>query len=302
MTRLNLRQPTFTVCIPTYYGGMSLVRAIKSIRCSRDVEPFRIIVAVDGKPLAADIVRQLRELDVEIVHSKQRGGQVARIKQMVAMVDAELTVLTQDDIIFDPAALNLMIRVLAADPKVSMVGVRVAPLPAVTLFESIVEVGVRLTRRAGRQWRAADNYLLASGRCLAWRTTTIKKFNLPEAVINSDAYMYFENRRQGGAFRYVDEAIVYNRSPLHLSEHVKQAKKFEYSKMELTRYFGEEIAGEYDIPLAIVVRAVLAEARRHPLTMMLYVGLHIYTKWQGNEFIGSQSGFWKTDVSTKRVK
>ena len=301
MTSIKTQQPNFTVCIPTYYGGPSLVRAVESIRRSRDVGPFRIIVAIDGNPLAEDITRQLEELDVEIVFSAKRGGQVARIKQMVAMVDTELTVLTQDDINFDKEALGLIISALA-DKKVTMIGVRVVSVKATTFFESIIAVGVRLTRQIGQQWRVADNFLLASGRCLAFRTNTIKKFELPDEVINSDALMYFENRRLKGVFRYVDEAIVYNRSPLHLKEHVKQAKKFEYSQMELTRYFSAEIAKEYEVPFTGIVRAVLAEFWCHPFAMLLYCSIHIYTKWQKNEFTGSKSGFWETDVSTKRVK
>ena len=290
----------FTVCIPTYLGGASLVRAVESIRASEGVRSFRIIVAVDGQPLSDSVARQLRAFDVDIVCSKQRGGQVARIKQMVAMVDTELTVLTQDDIRFHKLALAHLVRAFADDQHLTMVGANVLPEPAKTLFERVVEVGVAIGHHAGKQWRGADNYLLASGRCLVLRTGALQKFVLPEEIINSDAYLYFENKRRGGTFRYHDQAIVYNKSPLRVSEHIKQAKKFDYSKAELARYFGEGIGADYVVPRRLLMSALWFEFRRRPLHTLLYGGLQLYTRLQPNQFIGAKR-FWDTDTSTKRI-
>lgn len=296
----TIHPPSFTVCIPTYLGGPSLARAVTSIRASKNVGPFRLIVAVDGNPLKQEITRQLRELDAEIVFSARRGGQVARVKQMIALVNTEITVLTQDDIRFDKLALARLVEAFARDARLTMASAHVKPEPARTFFERIVEIGVNISHRTGLQWHGADNYLLASGRCLAFRTNAIQQFNIPEEVINSDGYLYFENKRRGGKFRHLADAIVYNKSPLHIREHLKQTKKFEYSKAEFSRYFESKLlAAGFAIPRQLLIAALAAELLRRPIYTMLYGGLHLYTKLKPNQFIGAKR-FWDTDQSTKR--
>ena len=227
---------SLTVGIPTYYGGPALVRAVESILASRGVEKFRIIVSVDGNPLKEEVSRRLRELGVDVIENAVRGGQVARIKQMITLCNTDILVLTQDDVQFEPSALAEIVKTFADHSDTTMIGARVKAAPAESLFESAVEVGVRMTHYIGDRWNDENNYLLSSGRCLAFRSYMAKKLTIPEEVINSDAYLYFENKRLGGVFRSVTNAIVYNKSPQKISEHIKQSKKFEYSQAELSRY------------------------------------------------------------------
>lgn len=293
--------PTFTVGIPTYYGGPSLVRAVESIRASRGVGEFRLIVCVDGKPLAPAIRSRLVELGVDILMAEQRGGQVARIKQMIAATDTDLLILTQDDIRFDAVALGRLVAAFGDDSSRTMVAAHIAPEPAQTLFERIVEVGVRAIHWVGSRWREGDTYLLANGRCLAFRTAAIRGFEIPEEVINSDAYLYFENRRRGGSFVACAGAVVYNKSPLHLAEHVKQHKKFEYSLDELSRYFRrDDLMRDYAVPRSLLLRALGVQFLQSPVLTLAYVVVQVYVNLHRTTYRGV-TRFWDTDVSTKRV-
>ncbi len=295
----NKQNLTFTVGIPTYYGGPALVKAVESILNSKNVDKFRLIVTVDGNPLKKEIADSLKKLGAEVIENKERGGQVTRIKQMISLCDTDILILTQDDIIFDPLAVFNIIKKFQDEPETTMVGARVMPVPAETIFEMAIETGVRMTHYIGDNWKNGDNYLLASGRCLAFRSDTAKKLNIPDAVINSDAYLYFENKNLGGKFSAAREAKVYNKSPQKISEHVKQNKKFDYSKNEVSHYIGADLAGEYAIPGNLVFKAYLCELSRNPLAAILYVLITLYAKAQKNKFINVKR-FWDTDITTKR--
>lgn len=292
---------TFTVAIPTYYGGFGLVKTAKSIINSKRVGKFRFIVSVDGNPLQREVKSQLRKLGVEVIENKQRGGQVTRIKQNISLSQSEIIILTQDDVIFDKYAIANILNAFKENPKATMVGAKILPTPAKTFFEKIVEIGIKINYLTGKNWENGDNYLLASGRCLAFRATQAKKLNIPDEVINSDAFLYFENKRKSGRFITVDTAIVYNKSPQNLKEHLKQSKKFQYSQEELSKYQKIELAKEYSVPKSLMVLSFLRELLKSPIYTICFMFVFVYTRLLGRNMYSGATRFWSTDVSTKKI-
>ncbi|MCH7641637.1 glycosyltransferase family 2 protein [Patescibacteria group bacterium] len=290
---------SFTVGTPAYESGYALVKAVKSIFASKGVSKFRLIVCVDGNPLDSKIEKQLKDLGADVVISPKRGGQVARINQMIGLTNTDLLILTQDDIKYEPDTIAKIVKAFEDNPKVTMVSARLFPFPAKTFLESAIEVGVRLTHKIGDNWRNGDNYLLSSGRCLGFRTEFLKKFEIPEEVINSDAYLYFENKRIGGKFLALTDAVVYNKSPQTLDEQLKQSRKFQYSLEELTRYIDIDLSKEYKVPKAVSIRAYLSELIEHPLAAIAYFAMFLYTRTQQKNMYAKAKRFWKTDKSTK---
>lgn len=294
--------PSITVGIPTYYGGPALVKAVKSILASKGVGKLRLIVNVDGNPLAKEIEEQLKKMGVDVVFSPKRGGQVARIKQIIGLCHTDLLILTQDDIYFPPDSLVKIITAFKKKPDVTMISARLFPHPAKTFFESIIETGVRLTHKVGDLWNNGDNYLLSSGRCLAFRTKFIKTFNIPIDVINSDAHLYFENKYRRGKFLALKDAIVYNKSPQTLKEHLKQSRKFQNSSVELSKYFPRrDLTREYDPSLHLILKAYLDEFVSRPLKTTIYLLVLAYTRLAGKNMYANVKKFWETDVSTKKI-
>ncbi len=292
--KLNL-----TVGIPTYYGGPGLVKATKSILSSKGVDKFRFIVCVDGNPLDKKTEKQLKSLGVEVVFSIERGGQVARIMQIIGLTNTDLLILTQDDIRYEKDTIAKIIKAFEENPEVTMVSARLHPLPAKTYFESAIEAGVILTHKIGDAWRNGDNYLLSSGRCLAFRTNFIKKLSIPEEIINSDAYLYLENTRKGGKFLALTDAVIFNKSPQTLDEQLKQSRKFQYSMEELTKYVNTDLSEEYKVPKLISIPAYLEELVKHPLATIGYLTLFLYTRLAGKNMYSNAKRFWETDKSTK---
>lgn len=291
-----------TIGIPTYYGGPSLVETVNSIRASSTYSDARIVICVDGVPLKKSIEKALQERSVDIVFSEVRGGQVARIKQIIGLCKTPLLVLTQDDIMLDPNALEKIVLTFEQNPKTTMVAACELPTKPVTLFEKILASGYESALWIGEHWNNADNYLLPSGRCLAFRTAHVQKFFLPEEIINSDTYLYFENKRLKGVCQYVKSAIVYNPLPQKLKEHVNQSRKFAISQKENQRYFKRDLTHEYAIPTSLKVKGLLRSVSKQPLYTVAYLAINVYTRIVGRNLFAHATRFWDTDSSTKRVR
>lgn len=298
---MDKKKLTFTVGIPTYYGGPGLVKTAKSVLASKGVDKFRFIVNIDGNPLDPKIEKQLRDLGVEVVFSKQRGGQVARIKQMISMTKTDIIVLTQDDILFEKDTLKKVVEAFEKNTDITMVSARLLPIPAKILFERIIETGVHLTHRVGDAWKGGDNYLLSSGRLLAFRSEFVKKLDIPEEVINSDAYLYFENNIKGGKFLALRDAVVYNKSPQTLKEHLKQSRKFQYPFEELGHFLKSNLESEYTVPRQVSAIAYLQEFIHKPFYTFAFMLVYLYTRVAGRGMYSNAKRFWDTDVTTKKI-
>lgn len=292
---------SFTVGIPTYYGHPSLISTVTSILNSKGVGHFKIIVTIDGRPLQPEIERALKKLNVKVIFNPKRGGQFARINQLIELTETDLLVLTQDDILFEQHTLKKIVESFTRHKHITMVSPRLYPLKAENFLDKALESGVRMLHSIGDKTNNGDNYLLASGRCLAFRAKHAKKLSIPKDVINSDAYLYFENKRKNGKFLALKNAVVYNKSPQTIDEHLKQSKKFQYSKEELTKYVSIVKDEDYKVSPIIALQACALEFSKHPLSTLTYLGIFAYTRLYKNNMFRGKTRFWNTDISTKQL-
>src|SRR4030042_1044305 len=111
MNMKNVKKPLrLTVGIPTCYGGESLVATAKSIRASHGIGEFRFIVVADRTPLTPSVRQRLDELQVEVYWNEIEGSQHKKLAQMVAMLDTDIFIYTQDDITFQPDTIANIVR------------------------------------------------------------------------------------------------------------------------------------------------------------------------------------------------
>lgn len=299
---MDKNSQNITVGIYTCFGGPSLVSAVKSIRSAQKGGEVEIVIFADGNPISSDILEELELLKAKVIERKGLSSVVVKIKNLVFLAGGGIIILTQDDVIFDEKAIVETEKVFQENNEVTMVGSKIIPMRAETIFESILEIGVGLVQRIGRQWKSGDNYLLSNGRCLSFRTEAIKNFSFPEKIMNADAYFYFENKKRGGKFNFAEKSIVYNRSPLTLKEHFNQSSRFQTSKAELVGYFGAKmLEEEYKIPAGIFVREVLRMLFRHPLRSMAHLAISLYTRLKPRKTAEVINPVWKADESTKRL-
>lgn len=288
-----------TVIIPTCYGGKSLIKAVRSIYASSPDQPFSLIIAADTTPIEKPILKELRELGAKVIENKQPGSQQSKLNQMTVLSQSDITITTQDDIRFAPGTIKRMVEAFTKDRDLTMIGPRILPEAPNSLFQKVIQVGNRLTERIALQWRNGDNFLLANGRCLAFRTAHLKKFSMPDRIINGDALYYFENKRFNGKFLHLPTAVVYNKSPAKLKEHLNQTKRFAYSQQELSALYKKDISEEYLMPKGIVLSALMAEFLHNPIATIGYCLINLYAKVQKKDQKKVANPLWGLDVSTK---
>lgn len=290
---------TVTIGIPTCYGAASLLRAVESIRGSRGVGDFQVLVVADSKPIPSGIKAEFSRMNVKLTENVVPGTQMKKVKQMIAKVRDDIFVVTHDDVRFDPDALASIIHYFEKDRRITMVGANIMAEKAQSQFERIVDVGLRGTATIGQAWRKGDNYLLSNGRCLAFRTEHLRKMILPDHIVNADAYFYFENKRRGGKFAWAREARVFIKNPKYIAEHLRQSRRFLFSQEELSRYFDKTIAEEYAVPRYIQLEGLKKELSADPLHCLLYLGILVYAKLTQGRDSDYRSPLWKVNVSTK---
>lgn len=291
-----------TVSIPTAYGGDSLVETARSIYASESVAPFRFIIVADRTPIPEAIQKELRDMGVELYWNEKEGSQLKKIKQMIDMAKSDIFISTQDDITFPPQTMAEIVKAFKENEHLTMVGARVLPLKPETFFESIMASLIRAIDRISQHWNQGQNYLAASGRCLVFRTSHLKKFQIPENVVNTDMSLYLENKRSGGTFTRPNQAIVYIRAPQRLRDQIGPSSRFQFQKEEMTRLFGGEVTKEYHIPKGATIRGVLEEFLRHPISMGSYLFVYLYTRLRKQSAKKVSDPVWDIDMSTKQVK
>jgi glycosyltransferase involved in cell wall biosynthesis len=296
------RSKMFTVGIPTYVGGSSLVKTVASIARSAQKVPCQIIVAVDGNPLDADTKQQLKKFNAKVFYSPKRGGQVARLNDIIRLTTTEFLVFTQDDVLFTPNTLRALQQTFDRHPATTMTAGWAEQLPPQTLLERIIYRGTVMSRELAIKAYQGDHYLVAVGRCLAFRTNSLKNTVLPTQVICSDAYLYFLNRKRHGRFVLSDKARYKIRSPQTIREHTKQSRKFALLKTEMWRFLQLDIDQEQPVSRQHQFSVVIQSLRDSPWLTTLYLFLFTYTRIKAISFVHhAPTVLWETDASTKKI-
>src|SRR3989338_50450 len=212
---------SFTIGIPTRNPDKFLVHATESVSKSTHLDKARILVVSDTRsPVKPHILNSLKKNGAEVIFIPGNHTQTEKMNIIFKKINSEVLILTQDDVQFSPDALFKILSIFKKSPEITMVGADILPFPKVSLLNKILEVGLRIVRYVGTEFNNGDNYLMANGRCIALRKNIFKKIEFPNNLINGDAYLYFQNKKLGGKFKFAKDAVVYNQTPHVLSKQI----------------------------------------------------------------------------------
>lgn len=292
---------TVTVGITTCYGGESVLETVKSIRAATGIDKFRFIIVADRTPIKKVVLDTLRKMGVEVIWNKKEGSQFKKKKQILKLCDTDLVVFTNDDVLFGQNTLMTVVKEFQKDRRITLISVNNQPLESNSLVEGAINVGTNIVNRIARKWNKGDNYLSVIGRFEATRTNWIKRyFELKDDVVSSDQYIYFENRRNGGMYKYLPLVSVYFRNPQSLEEHLRKSSRFQHSETEMSTYFGF-VSTDYKIPLLIFLEATIREFLTNPFLFLLYICISLYARFFKISLKESLNPNWQVDTSTKRI-
>lgn len=291
------KQLSLTVGITTCYGDISLLDTVKSVRDSKVAKKFEFIIIADRVKLSNEIKKGLKKYNVRFIENKKEAGQMDKHKQILTMTKTDILVLTQDDVLLDPKALQTVVNHFTTHPKTTMISIPYKPVKATSFFEEIINVGTHIANNTVKQWNKTDNYLASIGRFMAFRKSHMKKFRMP-SLASSDNYYYFENKKMGGSFKYIPSVAVYFKNPQNMKEHLRKSSRFQHAQKEMFPYFGD-LSKEYRVPKTAILKAFFEEFTKNPLNTILYFFIFAYTRiliLRPREVLNP---IWEVDTSTK---
>ncbi len=291
---------TLTVGITTCFGNESILDTVKSIRSSVNIKNFRFILVADRVPISKKIKKGLKEYKVELIENKTEAGQMKKKKQILSKTTSDILLFTNDDVLFDKNAIYKMIKRFEEDKKLTLISIKNKPIKATNFFEDIISVGTGIANKIAKNWNKGDNYLAVIGRFEAIRVSHIKKFRMPIKVATSDAYLYFENKRLGGFFKYLADVPVYFKNPQNMQEHLRKSSRFQFSLLEMSKYF-KDLSSEYKIPKRVMIKSLLEQCIENPIKFIFYLGILIYTRLMRSNPKEVLDAVWDVDLSTKKV-
>ncbi len=288
-----------TITIPTRYGTDQLVLTAKSIYESAGAIKINFMIVADSNPLSKKVKNSLINLGVKVTENKELGSQYKKVNQMIRQVTTEYVITTQDDVIFHEDAIKEIIKVIRLNPRATLILPRVLSAKSKTIFQKVLERGVNIIYNTALKWNDGDNYLLANGRCMIFKTSFLKKIRIPSNVVNGDAYRYFANKLANGSIVHASKAIIYNKNPLYFKEQLNQYQRFQYSRTEIEHIIGKDLGNEYKIPKLAFLSSVKQEFIKHPILTILYLLLGVLERLLPvNKNIVSQTS-WAIAKSTK---
>ncbi|MEK7517685.1 MAG: glycosyltransferase, partial [Patescibacteria group bacterium] len=262
---LRSKKLSLTVGITTCYAGESILETVRSIRWSYGVGKFRFVIVSDREPFSPNVKKDLKRYGVTLIENKVEGSQFKKKKQILKLCNTDLIVFTNDDVLFGQNTLASVVDEFEKNNKITLISVNNQPLESDSLMAKTIDVGTNIVNRIAKAWNNGDNYLSVIGRFEATRTNWIKKyFDLQDNVVSSDQYIYFENRRHGGMYKFLSTVSVYFRNPQTLKEHLRKSSRFQYSKKEMSKYFGYT-ALDYKIRKLIFLKAIMKEFFTTPM-------------------------------------
>jgi hypothetical protein len=296
-----LELPTFVVGITTCYCKDQILETLKSLRASKNVPYFKIIIVSDRGKVSTELRNKIESYDVTLVENDEAKSAQAKQIQILNMIDEEIIIQTQDDVLFDTLTIFNIVKSFS-EPGITFVGVKNEPLPEKSLVEAGISVGLRICNKIARNWNNGDNYLACLGRIMAFRTTWMKETYINMEAVSLDAFLYLENKRMGGKYVCIWDTPVYFRSPQNILEHMRKSSRFQYSYIEMKSYQRfENLDSEYKIPLSVALRAMLSQLLQTPVPFIIYIGIYGYTRLFKIPALKCLYANWEVDISTKDI-
>lgn len=290
---------TVSIGIPAYNEGSNIQKLLKTLLAQKEtgIKIKEIIVMSDGSnDDTREKVTAVKDKRIRFYDDGKRLGKSARLNNIFKIFTGDVLVLMDADIMITQRTLIAKTIKNAQLNKTGIVGVNALPLPAQTYFEKVLEAGVHVMKDISKQWHNGNNYLSFKGAFLALDGKLAKTITMPASIVNNDAYLYFSAVQSGYSPAYLEDSRVYYRSPMTLSDHLKQSSRYQSSEGELMNHFTLDWDYHYKIPHAVMISSMVKSLFKRPGTMLPYLSVYFYTKVNKQMNINST---WSIASSTK---
>ncbi len=261
-----------SVGIPAHNEEQNIKQLINSVLTQTgNFEIEEVIVVSDGSTdKTVSEVGSITDTKIKLIDYKDRVGQALRQNDILEQFKGDLLILLNADVLItDPLFFEKLIKPLINDPKIGIVSPTVAPLPAKTIFENVINFSVALKNEIYTEMVEHNNLYLCHGRARAISRDFAKLLRFP-GVAGEDAFSYITCIKNNYKFYYQPEAEIQYRSPQNLTDHLKQSKRFFKGREKLSEIFGN-VDEYYQIPPNLILKKAFKFFIRNPIYFLSYM-------------------------------
>ena len=295
-----MNRTQLTIGIPAYNEQANIKRLLSSLFGQRQstYDLKEIIVVSDGSTdMTVAEALSVHNPIIKVLDNKERIGAALRQNDILSQAQGDaIVILDADILITDTYFLHKMLRPIAEDQAVGIVGARVLPLPAKSFFEKVIVNSNNFKRSVYESMRNKDNIYLCHGRARAFSRKFASQLHFPKAI-GEDAFSYIRCVQAGFKFVYNPEAEIHYRCPQNLNDHLRQSVRFLKAKQIWEH--ASEGKKYYRIPLNLLLRKAVRNFFSHPILFPVYFLVFTLAKLRSNNT--QVDVIWEVSPSSKTL-
>lgn len=301
----HMKQKSVTIGISACNEENNIAKLLAQLLKQKQIHYIlkEIIVISDGS--ADDTVEEaqrVKDKRIKIMAESERKGKYFRLQQIFTLAKSDLIVILDADTLpFSDYTVDHLIRPFLNNKKVGLTAGKAQPKEGRTFVEKCINASYEAYDYMKPKIRKGNSPYSAEGRiyCVS------KKFAgsvIFRESINDDNYIYFSCIANGYVFRYIQNAVIWYRSPSTLQEHISQNTRFLSREYSLLPVFGDLVELEYALPKLFVYKAFLRTFFKKPVYSLGILCINFYCKYNARHTYKNNipASTWNIVSSTKK--
>ncbi len=295
---------TFFVCAYNEQGNIR--NFLKSVLAQKE-DGFvlkKIVVVSDGSTdRTAKIVRSFDSKKIQFIEHYERVGKSTRLNHIYRTFDTDILVQSDADVEFKGKfVIARLIEPLTSSKMVGLCGGNPIAVPGKTFIEKSINITHNVYRKFRGDLKSGHNVFSADGRLLALSNSFARNLYIPPTMIANDMFAYFSCISYGFKYHYVEDAVVYYRSPQTLRDHIRQNTRFEAGPMRMEKYFEKSLVeSELKIPISKMALYTFSEFIKAPHMAVGILAINTFCRVQAKMNEGKMNAKWNMAITTKSL-
>ncbi len=295
-----MHKPKIEIGISALNEAKSIERLLHTIKDQEQstYQITRVTVISDGSTDETVLIAKSTDLpNLMVIDSPERLGKSKRVTELVLNCEQDILVLIDADVsLGDRHALSRLVQPLL-DSSATLTAGRPVKINTKRFTDRIMDVSQYMQDAVKAGIKNGHNVYACHGRLLALHREFFRTLDLPMSSVGNDAYLYFDNEKNGNGFAFVSDSIAYYKMPQSFHDFAKQQRRFSSTPNEQARIFGMKVLSEYRIPMRLKIDVITSALLKYHVYFLGYVIYRLAVRFIRID----NKATWQVSESTKGI-
>lgn len=232
-------------------------------------------------------------------NNRKRKGKAKSLISYMKETSADILVVLDADItIIDPQFLEKITKPIV-EGRADLTSPLVLPQDSHTWVGKMISSSVTAKNKVYISWNEGNNIYMCHGRARAFSRRLYLKMDFKQSA-NEDSYSFLKCLVLGYVFKCVKSTSVMYKLPETISDHLSQSQRFFVSLDNLRTYFDSHfLDSQFKLPKSLLLYSFIFEACTHPIYMVSYTFLTLYSVFFHKREAGTKLNTWNIARTTK---